>query len=75
MQPMLRYCVREAWPGRGCSADLLRRDVTAKHPLVIESRVPNGVIFADGIEDDAIAFVAGMTVTIAPAARRALLLQ
>lgn len=72
---MLRFCVREAWPGRGYGATLLRGDVTADQPLVIESRVASGVIFADGIESDAIAFDAGMTATIAPSARRVRLLQ
>ena len=72
---MLRFCVREAWPGRGYGAALLCGDVTADQPLVIESRVASGVIFADGIESDAIAFDAGMTATIAPSARRVRLLQ
>jgi NAD kinase len=72
---VLRFCVREAWPGRGFSAAVLTGEVTASAPLVIESRMPNGVIFADGIESDAIAFDAGMTVTIAPSPRRLRLLK
>lgn len=74
-RPVLRYCVREAWPGRGFGATLLHGDVTAGSPLVLESRMANGVIFADGIESDAVAFDAGMTVTIRPARRRALLVH
>jgi NAD kinase len=73
--PMLRFCVREAWPGRGFSASIRTGDVTATKPLVIESRMPSGVIFADGIESDAIAFDAGMTVTIAPSPLRVRLLR
>ncbi len=72
---VLRFCVREAWPGRGFSAALLTGEVTASVPLVIESRMANGVIFADGIESDAIAFDAGMTATIAPSPRRLRLLK
>jgi len=70
----LRYCVREAWPGRGFETTLLSGDVTRSAPIVIESRMANGVIFADGIEADAIAFDAGMTVRIAPSRRRVRLL-
>ena len=70
----LHYVVREAWPGRGFSATLTSGDVTAKKPLIIESRM-EGTIFADGIEADAIRFDAGVTVTIKPAERKVRLIQ
>jgi len=70
----LRFVVREAWPGRGFGAALTEGDVTAKHPLVIESRM-EGVIFADGIEADAIRFDAGVIATIRPAARKVRLIR
>lgn len=66
----LRFVVREAWPGRGFGATLIEGCVTREDRLVIESRM-SGVIFADGIEADAIRFDAGVTVTIAPAVQRA----
>mgnify|MGYP000954310134 CR=1 FL=1 len=70
----LRYVVREAWPGRGFGTELTQGDVTAAHPLVIESRM-EGIIFADGIEADAVRFDAGVTVTIKPSARKVRLVQ
>lgn len=69
----LRFVVREAWPGRGYGATLVEGVVTAGEQLFIESRM-DGVIFADGIEDDAIRFDAGITASFAPSLRRARLL-
>ena len=66
----LQFVVREAWPGRGFGTTLTEGRVTREASLVIESRM-EGVIFADGIEADAIRFDAGVTVTIAPGSRRA----
>ena len=66
----LHFVVREAWPGRGFGAAVLEGEVTRENPLVIESRMDAGVIFADGIEADPLRFDAGVTVTIAPADRR-----
>jgi NAD kinase len=65
----LAFVVREAWPGRGFAATLIEGRVTRDQPLLIESRM-EGTIFADGIEADAVRFDAGVSVTIAPAARR-----
>lgn len=66
----LRFVVREAWPGRGFGATLLEGSVTREDRLVIESRM-EGIIFADGIEADAVRFDAGVTVTITPSVQRA----
>jgi len=66
----LRFVVREAWPGRGFGATLLEGSVTREDQLVIESRM-DGIIFADGIEADAVRFDAGITATITPAVQRA----
>jgi hypothetical protein len=71
----LHFVVREAWPGRGFAATLLDGEVTRQNPLVIESRMDAGVIFADGIESDPLRFDAGVSVTIAPAERRVRLVQ
>jgi NAD kinase len=70
----LAFVVREAWPGRGFAATLIEGRVTRDQPLLIESRM-EGTIFADGIETDAVRFDAGVSVTIAPAARRVRLVQ
>jgi NAD kinase len=70
----LRFRVREAWPGRGFSASLVSGNPTRDRPLVVESHMPSGVVFADGIEDDAIAFDAGVSIRIAPSERRVSLL-
>ena len=48
--------------------------MTAKTPLVIESRM-EGLIFADGIEADAIRFDAGIVATIRPSARKVRLIR
>jgi len=66
----LRFRVREAWPGRGFGATLVSGDATGANPLIVESHMANGVVFADGIEEDAIAFDAGVTVRIQPSERR-----
>jgi len=66
----LHFVVREAWPGRGFGASLIEGRVTRKAPLLIESRMDAGTIFADGIEADAVRFDAGVSATIAPAQRR-----
>ena len=71
----LHFVVREAWPGRGFGATLVEGEVTRQNPLVIESRMESGVIFADGIEGDPLRFDAGVSVTIAPSDRRVRLVQ
>jgi hypothetical protein len=71
----LHFVVREAWPGRGFAATLVEGEVTRQNPLVIESRMESGVIFADGIEGDPLRFDAGVSVTIAPSDRRVRLVQ
>lgn len=72
---LLRFAVREAWPGRGFSTGILSGDVTEAEPLVVESRMEAGIIFADGIEQDSLRFDAGVTVTIRPARRKVRLVQ
>lgn len=68
--PTLRFAVREAWPGKGFGATITRGTVTAAEPLVIESRMDEGIMFADGIEADGVRFDAGVSATIRPSARR-----
>ena len=71
----LHFVVREAWPGRGFGATLIEGEVTRENPLVIESRMDAGIIFADGIEGDPLRFDAGVSVRIAPSERRVRLVQ
>lgn len=67
----LYYSVREPFPSRTSSAELVFGKITAGQPLQIVSEMPeNGVIFSDGIEADYLAFNAGTLATVAVAERR-----
>lgn len=70
----LRFIVREPWPGRGFGTSIASGDLGPDTPLIIESRMA-GLIFADGIEADAIRFDAGIVATIRPSARKVRLMQ
>jgi hypothetical protein len=68
----LVYAVREPWPSKSTGASLVYGVITKSQPLVITSHMAdNGVIFSDGIENDYLAFNAGITATIRVADRRA----
>ncbi|QQX89042.1 sugar kinase (plasmid) [Cupriavidus necator] len=63
--PQLTFTVREPFPSRASSAELVYGSVCARQPLKVRSRMPeNGVIFSDGIEADYLRFTAGMEATI-----------
>lgn len=65
---LLRFAVREPFPSRSSSASLVFGEISREDPLQISSLMPEaGVIFSDGIESDCLEFVAGTTVSIAPA--------
>jgi NAD kinase len=67
----LRFAVREPFPSRVTSTQLVYGEFDARKPLVLRSLMAEGgVIFSDGIEADRIALDAGVTVTIAPAVMR-----
>lgn len=71
----LLYAVREPWPSKASGAEMVFGEVRGDSPLIVESHMAeNGVIFSDGIEADRLAFNAGATATIAPAAQKAALL-
>ncbi len=63
--PQLTFTVREPFPSRTSSAQLVFGRISAREPLQLRSRMPeNGVIFSDGMEADYLRFVAGMEATI-----------
>ena len=62
---LLTFAVREPFPSRSSSAELVYGTVTAERPLKLRSRMPeNGVIFSDGMESDYLRFTAGLEATI-----------
>jgi NAD kinase len=70
--PRLAFVVREPFISRHSSASLISGFLSTEQELVIESRMPSGgVIFSDGVEEDFLAFNAGATAFIRPAAQRA----
>lgn len=70
--PRLAFVVREPFISRHSSAGLVAGFVAQERELVLESRMPSGgVIFSDGVEEDFLAFNAGATVHVRPAAQRA----
>lgn len=70
--PSLRFVVREAFPSRNTGTSLITGKVDNQLPLRVVSEMPDGgVIFADGMEQDALQFSAGFTALIAPAKQQA----
>jgi len=67
----LTFAVREPFPSKASTAEMVYGSVTAQQPLRLRSRMPeSGVIFSDGMESDYLRFTAGMEATITVAARR-----
>jgi hypothetical protein len=61
----LTFAVREFFPTKTLSAELVFGAVAREQELKIRSRMPdNGVIFSDGMEVDFLRFTAGMEATI-----------
>jgi NAD kinase len=70
--PRLAFVVREPFISRHSAASMVGGFVSAKTELQVESRMPTGgVIFSDGVEEDFLAFNAGTTARVRPAAQRA----
>jgi NAD kinase len=70
--PRLVFVVREPFISRHSSAGLISGFISSGQELVLESRMPSGgVIFGDGVEEDFLAFNAGATAHVRPAAQRA----
>ncbi|MDO7905962.1 sugar kinase [Paenibacillus sp. JX-17] len=69
--PSLRFSVREPFPSRTTSAELVFGEITDGRPLRITSQMPeDGVIFSDGVESDYLEFNAGVEAVIGPAERK-----
>ncbi len=67
----LYFSVREPFPSKQSSAELVFGKVIEKKPLIIVSQMPeNGVIFSDGIESDYLEFRSGMQATITLAEKK-----
>lgn len=68
----LYFVVREPFVSRSTSASFVAGDVTEAAPLQVESLMPSGgVIFSDGMEDDALSFTSGLVARIGPSKQRA----
>ncbi len=71
--PRLGLLVREAWSSPATGTDLVSGTVDDQ-PVVVTSEMDDGgVIFADGMESDHLAFAWGRTVAIRPSSRRLML--
>jgi NAD kinase len=70
--PRLYYVVREPFVSKHSGATQVAGPVTLGAPLEIESLMPSGgVIFSDGMEDDALAFTSGLVARIGPSQQKA----
>jgi NAD kinase len=70
--PRLAFVVREPFISRHSTANLVGGFLDPEADLEVKSRMPSGgVIFSDGIEEDFLAFNAGTTASVQPAAQRA----
>ncbi|ULO06541.1 sugar kinase [Paenibacillus sp. 19GGS1-52] len=69
--PNLYFTVREPFPSRTTSAELVFGQISGNQPLRITSQMPeNGVIFSDGVESDFLEFNSGVEATISLAEKR-----
>lgn len=74
--PDLTFFVREPWPSVATGADIQWGRADTAAPLVVTSRMNDGgVIFADGIEQDRLAFGWGRKVMVAPSPRSLMLVR
>jgi NAD kinase len=68
----LVFAVREPWISKRTGASIIFGKIDKKHPLKVISQIPEGgVIFSDGIEEDAISFTSGSIATIGMANKKA----
>ncbi len=68
----LRFVVREPFISRSTAASQVTGAISAQQPLELESLMPsNGVVFSDGMEEDALNFTSGLVARIAPSKQQA----
>lgn len=69
--PNLYFTVREPFPSRTTSAELVFGQIGARQTLRVTSQMPeDGVIFSDGVESDFLEFNSGVKATISLAEKR-----
>lgn len=67
----LRFCVREPYPSRATGTGIVCGEIGPEEELILRSDMArDGVLFSDGILDDAIAFSSGMEVRVSVASRQ-----
>jgi len=72
----LYFTVREPFPTRTTTAELVFGRVTPESPLILESQMAeNGVIFSDGIEKDFLEFNSGTKAVIGVAEKKGVLVE
>lgn len=70
--PRLFFVVREPFVSKHSSASSTAGWLAGAARLEVESLMPSGgVIFSDGVEDDALSFTSGLVARVGPAAQRA----
>jgi NAD kinase len=70
--PRLFYVVREPFVSKHSTANAVAGWVAGDGPLQVESLMPSGgVIFGDGMEEDALGFTSGLVAKVGPAQQRA----
>ncbi len=68
----LVFMVREPWPSKSSKAGLVYGTITRDAPLRLVSKMPDGgVIFSDGVEQDAVAFTSGVIAEVGLAEKKA----
>lgn len=66
----LAFFVREAFPSVATTIDLTEGTITKNKPMVVVSRMDDGVIFGDGIEADFLCFDWGRTAKLGVAKKK-----
>ncbi len=70
----LNFVVREPFPSRRTQAEIVCERLTEQDTFRVLSQMPeNGVVFSDGMEEDAIEFNAGTEITVEIAPKRGVL--
>lgn len=72
----LCYSVREPFPSRTTSADMVFGTINNQNPMLVQSYMgENGVIFSDGVEHDFLTFNSGMEAKVTVADHKGILVK